>query len=270
MVQSRRNKNGNRYRAPALEKGLDILELLADAQSGLTLSEMALSFGRTRNEIFRMLSCLEGRGYIARKNGDDRYQLTARMFELAHRHPPTQDLELTALPIMRALATESRQSCQMGMQHEGHVLVFAQVDTPGLVGIAMRVGARRELTNSASGLSLLAFQEPAVRDEWLRAAGTKQRVGARRKLLDRKLAAIARAGFVEHPNPAVTGVLGISSPVCDRRGVAIATLTVSFARLTEPHPSTREVSRMVMRSAARITRELGGVPPASQLRRAAH
>lgn len=268
MPTTRRNKVHHRYRAPALEKGLDILELLADSQHGLTLSEMALSFGRTRNEIFRMLSCLEDRRYIARKNGDDRYQLTARMFELAHRHPPTHDLVAAALPIMRQLASESHQSCQMGMQHEGDVLVFAQVDTPRLVGIAMRVGARRELTNSASGLSLLAFSEPSLRQEWLRKAGTQRWSAARRNALDRRLASIARAGFVEHPNPAVQGVLGISSPICNHRGFAVATLTVSFAQLSEPHPSPKQVSRMVMQASARITREIGGAPPGSQARHA--
>jgi DNA-binding IclR family transcriptional regulator len=250
-----------------LEKGLDILELLADAQRGLTLSEMASSFGRTRNEIFRMLSCLEDRRYIARKNGDDRYQLTARMFELAHRHPPTHDLVTIALPIMRELATDSHQSCQMGMQHDGDVLIFAQVDTPGLVGIAMRVGARRELTNSASGLSLLAFQEPSVREEWLRSAGAKRWTGARRRVLERRLAQAQRAGFIEYPNPAVKGVLGVSSPICDHLGHAIATLTVSYAHLAGPHPSSVEVRRMVMAAAARITREIGGVPPNAQVHR---
>ena len=269
MLQTRRKKVHHRYRAPALEKGLDILELLADAQRGLTLSEMALSFGRTRNEIFRMLSCLADRGYIARKNGDDRYQLTARMFELAHRHPPTHDLVAAALPIMRKLASDSHQSCQMGMQHEGDVLIFAQVDTPGLVGIAMRVGARRELTNSASGLSLLAFTEPSLRKEWLRAAGAHNWSTARKRALDRRLAAVGRTGCVEHPNPAVQGVLGISSPICNHRGFAIATLTVSYAQLTGQHPSTAEVCRMVMQSAAQITREIGGVAIAPKARRAA-
>jgi DNA-binding IclR family transcriptional regulator len=266
MIQVRR-KIQNRYRAPALEKGLDILELLADAQRGLTLSEMASSFGRTRNEIFRMLSCLEDRRFIARKNGDDRYQLTARMFELAHRHPPTHDLVTAALPIMRELATASHQSCQMGMQHEGDVLIFAQVDTPGLVGIAMRVGARRELTNSASGLSLLAFQESSVRQEWLRAAGATRWTNARKRALERRLSGIARAGYVEFPNPAVKSVLGISSPICDHRGHAIATLTVSYAQLAGAHPSALEVRRMVMAAAARITREIGGTPPAAQVHR---
>lgn len=268
MLHTRRHTVQPRYRAPALEKGLDILELLADSQRGLTLSEMAISFGRTRNEIFRMLSCLADRGYIGRKNGDDRYQLTARMFELAHRHPPTNDLVAAALPIMRALASETHQSCQMGMEHEGDVLIFAQVDTPRLVGIAMRVGARRELTNSASGLSLLAFSEPTLRQQWLRSAGAHRWPAARRNAFERKLASIARARCVVHPNPAVKGVLGISSPICNHRGFAIATLTVSFAQLTETHPSPKEVCGMVTQAAARITREIGGTPAASQTRRA--
>jgi DNA-binding IclR family transcriptional regulator len=232
------------------------------------LSEIASRLGRSRNELFRMLTCLERRGYIARKNGDDRYQLTARLFELAHRHPPTRDLLTVAMPIMRELATRTRQSCQMGMQHEGDVLVFAQVDAPGLVGIAVRVGARRELLNSASGLALLAFQEPHLRREWLRAAGAGNWSAARTHQLERQLHVIVRRGYAEHPNPAMKGALGVSSPVCDQHGIAVATLTVAFAQLTGPHPSLDEVRRMVMDSAAEITREIGGVVLRPRTRRA--
>ena len=108
--------------------------------------------------------------------------------KLAHRHPPTQDLFTAAMPVMRALATKTHQSCQVGMHHEGDVLIMAQVDAPGLIGIAMRVGARRELTNSASGLSLLAFQEPKLREEWLRAAGTNRWSSARKRARNATLA----------------------------------------------------------------------------------
>jgi DNA-binding IclR family transcriptional regulator len=268
MTAGRRSRKTTTYSAPALEKGLDILELLAGAQRGSTLSEVAVALGRTRNEIFRMLSCLEDRGYIARKNGDDRFQLTARMFELAHRHPPTQDLVTAATPIMRELAARSMQSCQVGMHHDGDVLVVAQVDAPGLVGIAMRVGARRELTNSASGLSLLAFQEPHRRNEWLGSAGANRWSAAKKRALARQLERIVRDGYVEHPNPAVKGVLGLSSPICNYLGHAIATLTVTIAELTAPHPSLREVRPWVIASAARITREMGGVPPTTPRRNA--
>ena len=43
QVTSRRS----RYTAPALEKGLDIIELLTDHAEGLSLAELAKELGRT-------------------------------------------------------------------------------------------------------------------------------------------------------------------------------------------------------------------------------
>ena len=44
-----------RYRAPALDKGLDILELLAGVDGGLTQAEIAKRLGRSHNELYRMI-----------------------------------------------------------------------------------------------------------------------------------------------------------------------------------------------------------------------
>jgi len=55
----------SRYPTPALEKGLDILELFASEPAGLTKSEVARRLDRTVSEVFRMLVCLEERGYIS-------------------------------------------------------------------------------------------------------------------------------------------------------------------------------------------------------------
>ena len=51
-----------RYTTPALEKGLDILELFASTSDELSKREVARRLGRTVSEIFRMLVCLEERG----------------------------------------------------------------------------------------------------------------------------------------------------------------------------------------------------------------
>src|SRR5207302_8512968 len=75
---------GARYAAPALDKGLDVIELLARETDGLTLNEIARVLGRTSSELFRMVNALCRRGYIGKQ--DDRYVLTLKMFELAQRH----------------------------------------------------------------------------------------------------------------------------------------------------------------------------------------
>src|SRR5690349_16681852 len=50
-----------RYAVPALEKGLDILELLASSPTGLNLTAIASGLGRSTGEIYRILQFLEAR-----------------------------------------------------------------------------------------------------------------------------------------------------------------------------------------------------------------
>ena len=52
------------YSAPALDKGLDILEILAKTVMPMTMSEISDKAGRSRGEIFRMLQVLELRSDI--------------------------------------------------------------------------------------------------------------------------------------------------------------------------------------------------------------
>ena len=57
------------YRAPALEKGLDILELLAQQEDPLNKKQISESLNRSVNEIFRMLTVLEERQYQTKPGG---------------------------------------------------------------------------------------------------------------------------------------------------------------------------------------------------------
>jgi len=111
------------YPTPALEKGLDILELFSSTPGGLTVSEVARLLNRTVSEIFRMLLCLEQRGYLAQSQNRERYHLTLRLFRLAQEHPPTKRLVTEALPIMHDVAHQLRQSCHMGVIDGGHVVI---------------------------------------------------------------------------------------------------------------------------------------------------
>lgn len=58
--------SADRYRAPALDKGLDILELLSEYPDGLTRAEIVKALGRSANEIYRMLERLVARQYVTR------------------------------------------------------------------------------------------------------------------------------------------------------------------------------------------------------------
>ena len=53
------------YAAPALEKGLDILEMLCRSDHPLSQKEIAAQLDRSVGEIYRMLTCLVSRNYVS-------------------------------------------------------------------------------------------------------------------------------------------------------------------------------------------------------------
>ncbi len=139
------------YSVPALDKAIDILELLADQSGGMTQGEIADAVGRTSSQIFRVLQRLERRGWIARARPLGPYLLSTRMFDLAHRHPPLRGLIAVALGPMRELAETVRQSCNLSVLDAERVRVIAQVESPAEFGFRVRVGAEFPIDATPAG-----------------------------------------------------------------------------------------------------------------------
>ncbi|QYH36989.1 IclR family transcriptional regulator [Salinibacterium sp. M195] len=160
--------NAPEYAAPALDKGLDILELLAATTGALSQSEIAEATQRSTGQIFRMLSTLERRGYIFRDKQSGLYVLAMKLFELAHQHPPLRGLVSIAQPIMQELAEQTRQSCNLAVLDGTQVRVIAQVESPADFGFRVRVGAAFDVATTATGSVLSADSaEPLVRADTL-------------------------------------------------------------------------------------------------------
>src|SRR5271163_4016466 len=160
------------YPTPALEKGLDILELFASTPGGLSVSEVARMLNRTVSEIFRMLLCLEQRGYLSQTENREKYHLTLQLFRLAQEHPPTKRLVTEALPVMHSVAHKLRQSCHLGVIDGGHVVIVAQVDAPESTGFYVKMGSKVELMQASTGHVILAYLAEDARkralEEWTR------------------------------------------------------------------------------------------------------
>jgi DNA-binding IclR family transcriptional regulator len=252
-VRSRRS----RYAAPALEKGLDILELLASVSEALTHSEIAGRLGRTVTEVFRMLVCLEERGYISRTGPDERYQITLKLFEIAHQHHPLQRLIAQARPLVQRIASDTGQSCHLAMLNHAEVVVVAQFDAPGIMGFAVRLGANIDLLNTASGHVILAFQNDDVRARAVEAWSFRSRKPIPAGFY-RHLNQIRRRGYEELGSYQVQGVVNISYPVLNQHGEAIAALTVPFLARIGDTVGPPQVKEALSQASRTLSAAIGG------------
>ncbi|HTW28828.1 MAG TPA: IclR family transcriptional regulator [Acetobacteraceae bacterium] len=243
----------DRYRAPALDKGLDILELLTATDEGVSQAEIAKALGRSPSEIYRMLDRLVRRGYVLRSAGD-RYELSLKLFALVHQHPPLRRLVSQALPLMRRFAREALQACHIAVYERGRAVVVAQVDAPGYWGIAIRLGAQVDLLNTGSGHVLLAFQTPRERDHMLaerRAIGSSTVPAG----FEQRLAGVRRRGYEVMRSQQTKGVINLSVPVLGVGGSAIAALTCPFIEHMDisDGPGQDAVARLLLRTTEALT-----------------
>jgi DNA-binding IclR family transcriptional regulator len=244
----------DRYRAPALSKGLDILELLAADPAGRAPSDIARTLGRTTSEIFRMLMVLRDRGYVDQRAEDDRYVLTLRLFELAHRHPPLRRLTVAAGELMQRLADRANQSVHLAIPDGDAVMVVAQVDGPDNHITSVRLGARFPMGETASGRVLAAWLAPEALEALLARLPPADAPAFRGVL-----PAIRAAGAWEAESYSIRGVRNISAPIRDHTGGVVAALTIPYLdRLTGgPHPPPEAARTALLDTAAQISHRLG-------------
>lgn len=250
-------KEGPTYQAPALEKGLDILELLAASDTPLSRTDIARLLNRSVGEIYRMLHQLVQRNYVGISN--DSYTLTTKLFELSHYNPPTQRLLSEAVPIMHKLATEVDQACHLTVYSQGRQIVIAKVDVPSGMGFSVRIGSELDVLVSASGRVLLAFQDDQTRDLRIDEALLRE-PGADPDTVRATLKKIARNGFEAAPSGQVKGLFAVSYPILDLRGFALAALTVPYAERVDlkGRKTAREVEAILGSAAELLTLRVSG------------
>lgn len=216
-----------RYRAPALDKGLDILELLSEQPGGLTRAEIVKAMGRGPSEVYRMLERLVARDYVSRSPEGDRYALTMKLFVLAHRHPPVRRLVARAQPLMDAFSIAAGQSCHLVAPDRDAAIVVAHASPPGNWEFGIRIGAHIDLLTTSSGHILLAFQDPHSQSEAAARWQGTDMLAAREKL-EPVLDAYRAAGHRVGASQQMRAIEDISVPILSPDGFAIAVLTCPY------------------------------------------
>lgn len=245
-----------RYRVPAVDKALDILELLSAESSGLPMAILAERLGRTISEIYRTVQLLEARGYLERNADGDRYAVTMKLFRLAHAMPRVRSLSALALPIMEQLTIEIEQSCHLAVLDGLDILIIAQVDSPLPRQYSVTLGARLPLWEASSGNLLLAQLPEAKRAALFRSMTRIVAPETLQQLRDR-VAEIGNTGKEERESFFISGLLTISRPIYNHFNTTIAALTVPFLHHKRVVVTPPEASARLDAATRRLSRELG-------------
>ena len=268
MKQKKQSKS---YSAPALEKGLDILELLSNSTEGLSQVEIAGKLNKSINKIYRMITTLRNREYVDFDSEKEVYRLSFKILNMTAKFEPFKTLTTRAIPVMKEITTKANQSVHLAIYTRGKILIIAQEDSPSSFNYHVSVGASFDLLETSSGRVILTFQDEKERKRRLERRKFYSKLEETSKISVSELKKIEklfskntmkkieRNKYELVKSLQIKGVTNISVPIFDYTNNAIAALTIPFVDriITKGELRLEQVKKLLVRSAEVLSSEMG-------------
>ncbi|WP_233556028.1 IclR family transcriptional regulator [Galactobacter caseinivorans] len=227
-----------------LDRAVRVLQAFDAHHARLSVSALAERAALPRTTAYRLVSQMTDLGLLTRLP-DGTYRLGLMLWEMATRSTDAQDLATAALPFMEDVNQVVRHSTQLSILDGGEVLILERLSRPGHAVNPARRAARMPVHLTSMGMVLLAHAAAADLEAYL--ARHRETVTAKHPELRRELDHIRRQGFASFTSFIDPDTTGISVPVLDQRGRALAALSVVVPIQYDAAPS----AVMSLRTAAR-------------------
>jgi DNA-binding IclR family transcriptional regulator len=140
--------------AQTLDRGLRLLQFVADTPGGLTITEAAAHLGVGRAVVYRLAATLAAHGMV-RRDSAGRLRLGAGVLHLARRAQPL--VADAALPALRHLAEQVGATAHLTVAEGGEAVALVVVEPSWTrFHVAYRTGSRHPLERGAAGKAILA------------------------------------------------------------------------------------------------------------------
>ena len=189
---------------PALEKGLKVLEYLAQSSEFRTLTQIANANGYSLQEIQRTLSYLVDAAYLLR-NYSGAYYLSSKLYRIANQNPPHKNLLMHSLIPMEEFVIETGESIHVSVLIETQIHFIGQIEGSGITRLSLRLGSY-PAHKTASGKLLLALLKPNLLEHIKEDKNTLSR-------LKRLFGTIQQNGYFSGGSEYSSGVFDISVPI---------------------------------------------------------
>jgi DNA-binding IclR family transcriptional regulator len=159
----------DKYFSKVVGKAMAALDQVRASSDPLSLNELTLRIGLAKTSLFRILHTLEVAGYLERDPAG-RYRAAESLRPMASGHLQ-QRLVQAALPRMKALNREFRETISLAMLFENHIEVVATVESPQLIRMGNTVGRILPPHASSLGKAITAYQSEDRRESLIRSYG---------------------------------------------------------------------------------------------------
>lgn len=245
-----------------LDKGLQIIDLLARERRPMKVSDIATALAFPRTTVYRLVEPLESRGLLRRVNGGQEYFLSLHFLQIGEIVRESLEIRRLALPFMEQLRDEVELAVHLVVRDGPDAVYLEKVESRRPVRLFTQVGRRAPLHVTACPRVLLAGCSDDEIKTYLASAKmvkiTKNTV-ADPDTVWAKIHEIREKGYAIAFGELEPETAAIAVPVRNHREEVVASLSLAGP---EWHFETANIEHLVSRLreyARRISSELGYV-----------
>jgi IclR family acetate operon transcriptional repressor len=239
-----------------------LLVLLQIAQSpppGLTLAECTSILGYSKPTTLRMLRTLESRNFLRFDAELGVYTLGVANVQLGAEYLNRLDLRGAALPVMKLLVDDTKETAHLGTLTRTDVVYIEVVDSPEPVRVFSRVGAFAPAYASAVGKAILAWLPPKELEMHLPGA-LEARTHNTITTVDSLMAELARTrerGYAVDDQENRESIRSFAAPIFDFNNQVVAGVSIAGPVERIPSENSSALITKIIQAGAQISEALG-------------
>lgn len=224
-----RKKKPNYYHIGSLEKGVNILKILA-AGGPMSLEEIATEAKMDRSGCHRYLLTFRDLGLLS-KTGNSGYRLTTGLFEIAMMYIHRLGIRQIARPFMEEISQKYNETVNLVVRNGEHVVFLNKIESSHQYRMEIAIGTSHPIYCTAQGKAIIAFRPENERDTFCDTMQSLKAFSANTitspKAFKEEIVAIRKRGFAINRDEYFAGMSGVAAPVSDYTGFAVYSVSVA-------------------------------------------
>lgn len=250
----------------AVDRALQLLEILGEDAEGYRLTDLSTRSGLSPSTVHRLLTTLEVRHFVQFDQSDGLWHVGRKTFQVGSTFAQQKNFVAPALPFLRQLRDQTRETANLGVAVDGRVIFLAQVESREIMRAITRVGGTTPMVNSGIGKALLSTYSAADVAAIVATYGMHKLTPnslTRASDLRENLAMIRNQGYSVDDEEFQQGLRCIAAPVYNQQGEAFCAISVSGLAQRLSAERIPAVGKLIAETARALTSALGGQSPAA-------
>ena len=245
----------------SLTRGLNLLEALAKADGGITLTDLARRVDLPPSTTHRLLSTLERMGYVYQGGDLGLWYVGLHAFTVGAGFLANRDFVTQSHVYMRRLMEQSGETANLAILDGTDAVFIAQVQCHEMMRILVKLGSRVPLHASGVGKAIFASLPNEQIDAILKVKGlpriTPHTIVAPETMWA-ALKVIRHRGYSFDDEEHAPGTRCVAATVYDEHAEPLGAISLAGPSSRLPDERIRQLGPVVAHTAEELTRKVGG------------